>query len=414
MLCNCRRLPLRYLLLEPALFFRHSGRSLVTLVLAVLALTVLALYVRSQWLGPVLSGYEVTAQPLQQQVVASGTVSSQALARIGSEITGVLKARHVREGDVVKPGDLLLELRDDEQQARVREAEAALAELAGSLRPQAEAALREAVNAHERAGSELTRREALYLRQQVSAELIQQARSNEVAARAARERLQVQLAAVSKGGTTEQQLTERLLAAQAALAKTRIVATVNGTVQSRAVEPGDLVQPGRTLLEIFSANSREILVPVDERSFGALALGQSAQVVADAFPDQILTATVSFLAPAVDTSRGTVDVHLALASDAGFLRQGMTVSATITTASRTNALVVGNEVLRKVRGNQAEVLLVRDNHVEAAAVTLGLRGTVASEIVAGLNAGDVVLDTDAEVGTRVRVELRDRLATGSE
>lgn len=396
------------------MFPRHSGRSLVTVVLAVLALVVLAAYVRSKLLGPVASGYEVTAQALEQQVVASGTVSSQALARIGSEITGVLKARHVREGDVVKPGDLLLELRDDEQQARVREAEAALAELAGSLRPQAEAALREAVNAHERAGSELTRREALYLRQQVSAELIQQARSNEVAARAARERLQVQLAAVSKGGTTEQQLTERLVAAQAALAKTRIVATVNGTVQSRAVEPGDLVQPGRTLLEIISDNSREILVPVDERSFGALALGQSAQVVADAFPDQILTATVSFLAPAVDTSRGTVDVHLALTNDAGFLRQGMTVSATITTASRTNALVVGNEVLRKVRGNQAEVLLVRDNHVEAAAVTLGLRGTVASEITAGLNAGAVVLDSAAEVGARVRVELRDRLATGSE
>ena len=396
------------------MFPRHSGRSLVTVVLAVLALVVLAAYVRSKLLGPVASGYEVTAQALEQQVVASGTVSSQALARIGSEITGVLKARHVREGDVVKPGDLLLELRDDEQQARVREAEAALAELAGSIRPQAEAALREAVNAHERAGNELTRREALYLRQQVSAELIQQARSNEVAARAARERLQVQLAAVSKGGTTEQQLTERLAAAQAALAKTRIVATVNGTVQSRAVEPGDLVQPGRTLLEIFSANSREILVPVDERSFGALALGQSAQVVADAFPDKVLTATVTFLAPAVDTSRGTVDVHLSLDGEADFLRQGMTVSATITTASRTNALVVGNEVLRKVRGNQAEVLLVRDNRVEAAAVTLGLRGTVASEITAGLNAGDVVLDSVAEVGARVRVELQDRLATGGD
>ena len=185
-------------------------------------------------------------------------------------------------------------------------------------------------------------------------------------------------------------------------------------MQSRAVEPGDLVQPGRTLLEIFSANSREILVPVDERSFGALALGQSAQVVADAFPDKVLTATVTFLAPAVDTSRGTVDVHLSLDGEADFLRQGMTVSATITTASRTNALVVGNEVLRKVRGNQAEVLLVRDNRVEAAAVTLGLRGTVASEITAGLNAGDVVLDSVAEVGARVRVELQDRLATGGD
>jgi len=39
---------------------------------------------------------------------------------------------------------------------------------------------------------------------------------------------------------------------------------------------------------------------------------------------------------------------------------------------------------------------------------------VASEIVAGLSAGDVVLVADAEIGTRVRVDLQDRLATGGE
>ena len=43
-----------------------------------------------------------------------------------------------------------------------------------------------------------------------------------------------------------------------------------------------------------------------------------------------------------------------------------------------------------------------------------MRGTVASEIVAGLSAGDVVLVADAEIGTRVRVDLQDRLATGGE
>lgn len=392
----------------------HSGRSYVRIVLALLGLTIVAMYARRQWQGPVLPGYTITTQPLVQQVVASGTVSSQALARIGSEITGVLKARHVREGDSVKPGDLLLELRDDEQQARVHEAEAALAELAGSLRPQSAAALREAANTLERATAELKRRETLSSKQQVSIEQLDQARSNEVAARAVRDRLQVQLDALAKGGSQEQQLTQRLAAAQAALAKTRIVSTVNGTVQTRAVEPGDLVQPGRTLLEIYSDNTREILVPVDERSFGALALGQTAQVVADAYPDQVLAATVNFLAPAVDIARGTVDVHLALDTDAGFLRQGMTISATITTATRPNALVAGNDVLRNVRGNQAEVLRVINNRVETAPVTLGLRGMVASEILGGLAAGDVVLAAEAEAGTRVRVELQDRLATGGD
>jgi HlyD family secretion protein len=388
------------------LFPHHSGRSTVLLILTLLLIVALGFYASQQLQGPVLPGYEITLQPLQQQVVASGTVSSQALARIGSEITGVLKARHVREGDTVKPGDLLLELYDDEQQARVREAEAALYELTSSARPQAEAALREAQNIYDRASRERQRREFLNARQQISVEQLDQARSAETIALAARDRVQVQLTALAPGGMQEQQLAQRLAAAQAALAKTRIVSSVAGTVQSRDVEPGDLVQPGRTLLEIYSEMGREILVPVDEKSFGALAMGQSAQLAADAYPEILLDATVIFLAPAVDTSRGTIDVHLSLNDEADFLRQGMTVSVTITTEKREQALVVSNDVLRNVRGNSAEVLRVRESRVEKTSVTLGLRGMVASEIVSGLAAGDVVLSADAEEGTRVRVQQR--------
>ena len=390
------------------------GRLTIKTVLALLVAAVLGLYGYRQWQGPLVSGYRIGLQTLQQQVVASGTVSSQALARIGSEITGVVKARHVREGDRVTPGMLLLELRDDEQQARVREASAALSELTGSLRPQAAALLREAEDAVERAAGELSRREALHAQQQLSTEQLTQAQSAVVAARANRDRLQAQFTALAKGGVQEQQLSERLATAEAVLAKTRIVAAVHGTVQSRAVEPGDLVQPGRTLLEIYSDDSREILVPVDERSFGALAVGQQAQVIADAWPDKVLAANVVFLAPAVDAARGTVDVHLALAEAADFLRQGMTVSATITTVTRNDVLVVGNDALRDVSGNTAQVLAVRDGRVEAAAVTLGLRGTVASEIVSGLSAGDIVLTSAADIGQRVRVALPTATNAGGE
>lgn len=77
--------------------------------LALLVLLLLVLSVRA-WRGPELPGYRVEVRPLAQRVVASGQVSSASLARVGSEITGVVKARHVREGDRVQPGDLLLEL----------------------------------------------------------------------------------------------------------------------------------------------------------------------------------------------------------------------------------------------------------------------------------------------------------------
>ena len=153
------------------------------------------------WQGPEVPGYRLEMRPLVQRVVASGEVDSQSLAQVGSEITGVVKARHVREGDHVQAGDLLLELRDDEQQARLREAEAALQQLVGSQRPQAQAALHEAQSNLTQATRERERRDELFQRQLVSAEQREQARQTEISARVARDRAQLAASAVAPGGS---------------------------------------------------------------------------------------------------------------------------------------------------------------------------------------------------------------------
>src|SRR5690606_26939049 len=189
-------------------------------------------------------------------------------------------------------GQLLLRLQDDEQRARLAEAEAALRQLTDSLRPQAEAALREARHNHAQALREYQRREALRQRQLLSLEQLEQARRIERSLRVALERAELAAAALAPGGSEQQVLEQRLQAARANLAKTRIHAQVAGTVQNRAVEPGDLVQPGRTLLQIARADSREIILPLDEKNIAALALGQPAQVAADAYPEQWLAARV--------------------------------------------------------------------------------------------------------------------------
>jgi len=369
-------------------------------VLAVMALLLLAW---RQWQGPLLPAYQVESRPLVQRVVASGEVSSQSLARIGSELTGVVKARHVREGDQVQPGTLLIELHDEDQQARAREAEAALRQLTDSSRPQAIAALREAQSNLDQASRELQRRDALFDRQLLSSEAREQARSTEIARRVARDRAKLQVDALAVGGSEEQQLMERLSQARSTLAKTRILAPAAGTVQTRQVEPGDLVKPGDILLEIARADSREILLPLDEKNLAPLALGQRAKVIADAWPERVLDAHVSYLAPAVDVARGTLDVHLQLDSPADFLRQGMTVSVNIETARRDQTLVIANDVLRARDGQRAEVLRVRDGQVERVGVRLGLRSVALSEVLEGLEPGDWVLGADAEEGQRVRL-----------
>lgn len=356
-----------------------------------------------QWQGPQLPGYRLEMRPLVQRVVASGEVDNQSIAQVGSEITGVISARHVREGDAVKAGDLLLELRDDEQLARLREAEAALRQLIDSSRPQAQATLRDAQSNLEQLTRERERRETLFERKLLSSEALEQARRAELAAKVIRDRAQLAAAAQGEGGSEEQVLRQRLEAARAGLAKTRIHAHVDGIVQTRNVEPGDLVQPGRTLLEIARAGSREVLLPLDEKNLAPVALGQSARVIADAYPAREFAARVSFIAPSVDTARGTIDVHLDLDETAELLRQGMTVSVNIETGRREQALVLPNDALRARDGERAQVLRVRNGKVERVKVRLGLLGTAMSEVLDGLQAGDLVLADDAREGQRVRV-----------
>lgn len=353
--------------------------------------------------GPELNGYRLETRPLVQRVVASGEVDSQSLAQVGSEITGVVAVRHVREGDTVKAGDLLLELRDDEQRARLREAEAALQQLIDSSRPQAQATLREAQNNLEQADRELQRRETLFERKLLASEALEQARRATLTARVVRDRARFAAAAVGEGGSEEQVLRQRLEAARANLAKARIHAQVDGIVQTREVEPGDLVQPGRTLLTIARSGSSEILLPLDEKNLAPIELGQAARIIADAYPDRVLPARVSFIAPSVDTARGTIDVHLDLLEPADFLRQGMTVSVNIETGRREQALVLPNDALRARDGTRAQVLRVNDGVVERVGVRLGMLGTALSEVSEGLAAGDLVLIGDAEEGQRVRV-----------
>ncbi|OCX93283.1 MAG: efflux transporter periplasmic adaptor subunit [Pseudomonas sp. K35] len=378
-----------------------TNRRALLLIIPVLLLAGWMIWRQLQ--GPELPGYRLETRPLVQRVVASGEVDSQSLAQVGSEITGVIAVRHVREGDAVNAGDLLLELRDDEQRARLREAEAALRQLIDSSRPQAQATLREAQNNLEQADRELQRRETLFERKLLASEALEQARRATLTARVVRDRARFAAAAVGEGGSEEQVLRQRLEAARANLAKARIHAQVDGIVQTREVEPGDLVQPGRTLLTIARSGSSEILLPLDEKNLAPIELGQAARIIADAYPDRVLPARVSFIAPSVDTARGTIDVHLDLLEPADFLRQGMTVSVNIETGRREQALVLPNDALRARDGTRAQVLRVNDGVVERVGVRLGMLGTALSEVSEGLAAGDLVLIGDAEEGQRVRV-----------
>ena len=360
-----------------------------------------------QWRGPVVAAYRLEARPLVQTVVATGRVITPVRVQIGSEVTAVVRERRVQEGDVVAAGDVLALLSADDLAARVREAEASLEQLKHSARPQAEAALREADTKLAQSMRESQRRRELFDRKLIARESLEQAEQAEVSARAAAETARVRLARLSLGDADEIVLRERLSAAQAALAKTEIRASVAGTVLTRNAEAGDIVQPGKVLFEIARSGATEVLVPLDEKNLGAVALGQTARCLADAYPKDVFTARVSLITPKVDPLRGTVDIRLTVDPVPAFLLQDMTVSVNVETARRDSALSIPNDAVLGAADGRATVLAVRNGRTQRVPVELGLRGLTQSEVTGGVTAGDVVLaDPTFIPGRRVRVRLQ--------
>ena len=379
------------------------------IVSALLLIIIAGFFAFRWWQGPLLPSYRISSMPLVQTVVATGRVVAVSNTDIGSEISGVVLERRVAEGEQVAAGDLLLVLSSDDVAAQVRQAEAELAELISSTRPQAAVDLANAEVALAQADRNVERRRELAAISAISDEEMEQAIQSQAQARNNLENARLRANALSSGGVEEDLLRARIAALQAQLNKAQVRSKVSGTILTRNVEIGDLVQPGQSLFTIALDGKTEIRVPLDERNLSRLALQQPAVAIADAYPDKPFPVRISFIAPSIDPQRGTVEVRLAVDPVPEFLRQDMTVSVNIETDQRAKALVIPNDALANVKEDSAEVLLLRDGQVQRQRVRLGLRGLSASEVLSGLSAGDEIL-VDATVsladGKRVRTALQ--------
>lgn len=379
------------------------------IISALLLIIIMAFFAFRWWQGPLLPSYRISSMPLVQTVVATGRVVAVSNTEIGSEVSGVVLERLVQEGEQVAAGDLLLVLSSDDVAAQVRQAEAELAELISSTRPQAVVDLTNAEVALAQADRNVERRRELAAISAISDEELEQAIQAQAQARNNLENARLRANALSSGGVEEDLLRARIAALQAQLEKAQVRSKVSGTILTRNVEIGDLVQPGQSLFTIALNGKTEIRVPLDERNLSRLALQQPAIAIADAYPDEPFPVRISFIAPSIDPQRGTVEVRLAVDPVPDFLRQDMTVSVNIETDRRAKALVIPNDALANVKEDNAEVLLLHDGQVQRQRVRLGLRGLAASEVLSGLSQGDEILvDATASLtdGERVRTTLQ--------
>lgn len=190
---------------------------------------------------------------------------------VGAERAGRVVRLLVDEGRSVRRGELLAELESDALRAALREAQAQATEA------EAQARLAELT---------LRRREDLAREQILAAHDLDEARRDLEIARA---RVDTARAAVARN--------------EAELRETRIVAPIAGTITSRHVQPGEMVEVGRKVVTLADLGRLRIEAEADEADAAALAPGASVQIRADGFPGRTWAGRVEEIPESVTLRR---------------------------------------------------------------------------------------------------------------
>lgn len=377
---------------------------------AVTLALVLTAALLSQQRGTPVQAVPVLRSNLLQSVAATGRLNAPARIELAAEVTATVLAVQVREGDHVKAGQWLVRLSDAEARAALQQANAALAEARSRATQQTTVAAPVAVQAVVQAAAawrnaerEFQRAQELVAQGFFSLQKLDEARRTLDTAASALQSARVQAEANQPRGVESSLAAERVAQALAAvqmaearLARLAINSPVDGVVLARNVEPGSMAQPGRALLTM-AAGSIRIDAAIDEKHLHMLVLGMPAKAAVDAYPSQPFAAQLSYIGPAVDPQRGTVEVRLTVPQPPIFLKPDMTVSVELIGENRPGALVLPAAAVRNADTAVPWVLILQDRRAVRVPVQLGLRGIGTVEIVSGLKEGDLAIPQTEKV-----------------
>jgi HlyD family secretion protein len=322
-----------------------SRRTKLGLVVAIVVLAVAGVVAfrinRSKNAGTEVRLEQVSRRDLVSAVTASGKIEAKTSVDISADITGRIIDIAVREGDMVKRGQFLLQIDPAQYQAAVARAQGVVSSMEAILL-QTRASRDQAQRAWNRAKQLRELGENL-----IAPETAEQAQTALEVAEANFQSSRAQLEQARAG----------LQEARDNLSKTRLTAPIAGRVVRLAVEEGEVAVPGtfsrETGLLMTIADLSVILakVQVDETDVIRLKVRDSVEVNIDAYPDTTFSGQVTKIShsaklTATQTASGSndravdFDVEITLESPPEDIRPDLSCTARIVTDTRNDALSV--------------------------------------------------------------------------
>ena len=184
------------------------------------------------------------------------------------------------------------------------------------------------------------------------------------------------------------------------LSQSRIVSPISGVVASLLVSEGEQAIIGAPAITILNEGAYHLDLNVDEIDIERVTVGQLVEITLDAIPDVTFKGEVVEIAPTATSLVGgvvTYQVTINILDAQGVdLRPGLTANVSIVVQEVTDALIVPNWAIRINRdtGEAFVNRLAGTDQVEEVSITIGLRNEQYSQVLIGLQAGDVVAITN--------------------
>lgn len=171
------------------------------------------------------------------------------------------------------------------------------------------------------------------------------------------------------------------------------VINLSGRVNDQVSAPSAAQLTVPPVLTLADFSNPVLVSSVDQVNIPKLQVGQTAQIVFDAMPDQTFTGTVENIDAAGTKTQGTVNftVYVTLQHIPSSIRPNMTASITIETARKTNVLTIPNSTIIQ-KGNSTYVQRAGNTSENLSPVILGLKGLTKTEVVSGLSIGDRIIE----------------------
>ncbi|MFH0887239.1 MAG: HlyD family efflux transporter periplasmic adaptor subunit [bacterium] len=188
-----------------------------------------------------------------------------------------------------------------------------------------------------------------------------------------------------------------------------IVAPLNGFIIKRGVEPGQSVTTGDSILVM--ADQLIVKAQVDETDLGKIQIGQKAEIILDAYPEQKISAMVEHIAYESEliSNVNVYEVDVAPQAVPAFFRAGMSATVNFVMQEKMNVMLLPLRAIKRA-GNNTFIFIKegQDDTVKAQKIETGLEDTSNIEIISGLNAGDEVIIPTAKMAEELNSDGRRR------